>query len=157
MPAYRFEALQSDGTTRQGVIEADSLKAARTQLRAQSLVPLAVEAIAAKSVEGHASAVPWWQRPIGRSRAFSTSQRAVWTRQMAGLVSSGLSIERALSALTDEAEDEKQGQLMAAIRAEVNAGSSLGRALGQHPGEFPAIDLAVIAAGEQSGHLGQVL
>jgi general secretion pathway protein F len=157
MPAYRFEALQADGVTRQGVIEADSLKGARHQLRAQSLVPLAVEAIAAKSGEPHRSDLPWWQRPLGRSRVFSASQRAIWTRQLAGLVSSGLSIERALSALTDEAEDASQGQLMAAIRAEVNAGSSLGRALGQHPGEFPAIDLAVIAAGEQSGHLGQVL
>ena len=157
MPAYRFEALQADGITRKGVIEADSLKAARSQLRAQSLVPLAVDAIAATSGDAHSRQLPWWQRPIGHSRAFSTSERAVWTRQLAGLVSSGLSIERALSALTDEAEDEKQGQLMAAIRAEVNAGSSLGRALGQHPGEFPAIDLAVIAAGEQSGHLGQLL
>jgi len=157
MPAYRFEALQANGATRQGVIEADSLKGARSQLRAQSLIPLTVEAISAQSTEGQTSDLSWWQRPIGRTRAFSASQRAVWTRQLAGLVSSGLPIERALSALTDEAEDDRQGQLMAAIRAEVNAGSSLGRALGQHPGEFPAIDLAVIAAGEQSGHLGQVL
>jgi general secretion pathway protein F len=157
MPAYRFEALQADGATRKGVIEADSLKTARNQLRAQSLVPLTVEAITGASGENAGSTLPWWQRPIGRSRVFSASQRAVWTRQLAGLVSSGLSIERALSALSEEADDEKQGQLMAAIRAEVNAGSSLGRALGQHPGEFPTIDLAVIAAGEQSGHLGQVL
>lgn len=157
MPAYRFEALQADGATRKGVVEADSLKTARNQLRAQSLVPLTVEAIAAASGESAGNALPWWQRPIGRHRVFSASQRAVWTRQLAGLVSSGLSIERALLALSDEADDDKQGQLMAAIRAEVNAGSSLGRALGQHPGEFPAIDLAVIAAGEQSGHLGQVL
>ena len=157
MPAYRFEALQADGTTRQGTIEADSLKAARSQLRAQSLVPLAVEAIAATSGSGQDGETPWWQKPIGRSRAFSASQRAVWTRQLAGLVGSGLSIERSLSALSDEAENPQQGQLVAAIRAEVNAGSSLGRALGQHPGEFPAIDRAVIAAGEQSGHLGLVL
>jgi general secretion pathway protein F len=72
-------------------------------------------------------------------------------------VGSGLPIERALSALADEADDERQGQLMAAIRAEVNSGSTLGRALAQHPQEFPAIDLAVIAAGEQSGHLADVL
>jgi general secretion pathway protein F len=73
------------------------------------------------------------------------------------LVSSGLPIERALSALSEESEHDKQRQLMAAIRAEVNSGSSLGRALGMHPGEFPAIDRAVIAAGEESGHLGDVL
>ena len=154
MPAYRFEALQADGTTRKGVVEADSLKSARTQLRSQSLVPLVVEAIASGTGE---KLLPWWQRPIGNSRAFSTSQRSVWTRQLAGLVSSGLPIERALTALAEESEHDKQRQLMAAIRAEVNSGSSLGRALGLHPGEFPAIDRAVIAAGEESGHLGDVL
>ena len=156
MPAYRFEALQADGVTRKGVVEADSLKAARSQLRGQSLVPLSVEVIASGANPKDLT-LPWWQRPVGRSRAFSASQRAVWTRQLAGLVSSGLPIERALSALADEADEDKQRQLMAAIRAEVNGGSSLGHALAQHPGEFPAIDRAVIAAGEQSGHLGMVL
>jgi general secretion pathway protein F len=157
MPAYRFEALQADGATRKGIVEADSLKSARTQLRAQSLVPLSVEVIAAGASDNNASGLPWWQRSIGNSRAFSTSQRAIWTRQLAGLVGSGLPIERALSALADESEHDKQRQLMAAIRAEVNSGSSLGRALGMHPAEFPAIDRAVISAGEESGHLGDVL
>ncbi len=157
MPAYRFEALQADGATRKGIVEADSLKSARTQLRTQSLVPLAVEVIAAGAADNNASSLPWWQRSIGNSRAFSTSQRAIWTRQLAGLVGSGLPIERALSALAEESEHDKQRQLMAAIRAEVNSGSSLGRALGMHPGEFPAIDRSVISAGEESGHLGDVL
>jgi general secretion pathway protein F len=157
MPAYRFEALQADGALRKGTLEADSLKTARGQLRAQSLVPLLVEAIASGAATEASRALPWWQRPIGGGRAFSTSQRAVWTRQLAGLVSSGLPVERALAALTEEGEDDKQRHLMAAIRAEVNAGSTLGRALAQYPQEFPAIDRAVIAAGEQSGHLGDVL
>ena len=157
MPAYRFEALQADGALRKGTLEADSLKTARGQLRAQSLVPLLVEAIASGAAGEAAQALPWWQRPIGSGRAFSTNQRAVWTRQLAGLVSSGLPVERALAALTEEGEDDKQRHLMAAIRAEVNAGSTLGRALAQYPQEFPAIDRAVIAAGEQSGHLGDVL
>lgn len=156
MPAYRFEALQTDGTLRKGLIETDSSKAARSQLRAQNLVPLSVELIGSGEAQADAH-LHWWQRPIGRSRAFSASQRAVWTRQLAGLVSSGLPIERALSALTEESEHDQQRHLMAAIRAEVNSGSSLGRALALHPGDFPDIDRAVIAAGEESGHLGDVL
>ena len=156
MPAYRFEALQPDGHARKGVVEADSQKSARAQLRTQGLVPLLVEPIGAGE-PGSGSALPWWQQPVTQPRAFSASQRAVWTRQLAGLVGSGLPLERALAALAEEAPTERQKHLMAAIRAEVNAGSSLGRALGQHPREFPAIDQAVITAGEQSGHLGQVL
>ena len=157
MPAYRFEALQADGQTRQGTLEADSAKTARQQLRSQGLVPLQVQAIALGSAAQTAS-LPWWQRPIGPTRrAFGDAQRAVWTRQLAGLVGSGLTLERALSALAEEADDERQRHLLAAVRAEVNAGSSLARALGQFPHEFPEIDRAVIAAGEQTGQLGTVL
>jgi general secretion pathway protein F len=157
MPAYRFEALQADGALRKGTLEADSLKTARTQLRTQQLVPLLVEAISSGSASEAALALPWWQRPIGGARAFSNNERAVWTRQLAGLVGSGLPVERALAALSEEADDDKQRQLLAAIRADINSGSTLGRALAQFPQEFPAIDRAVIAAGEQSGHLSDVL
>ncbi len=102
--------------------------------------------------------LPWWQQPIGSARAaFSASERTVWTRQLAGLVGSGLTVERALAALADESGNEKQRNVMAAVRAEVNAGSSLGRALARFPREFPAIDRAVVAAGEQGGQLGTVL
>jgi general secretion pathway protein F len=157
MPAYRFEALQTDGALRKGTLEADSLKAARTQLRGQQLVPLLVEAIASGSASEATRDLHWWQRPIGGGRAFSGSERAVWTRQLAGLVGSGLPVERALAALSEEADDDKQRHLLAAIRADINSGSTLGRALAQFPQEFPAIDRAVIAAGEQSGHLSDVL
>ncbi len=157
MPAYRFEALQADGQVRKGTLEADSARSARSQLRAQSLVPLDVALIGSHEDTG-APHLPWWQRPIGTGRAaFSASERTVLTRQLAGLVGSGLTVERALAALTDESGHEKQRHVMAAVRAEVNAGSSLGRAMAQFPKDFPAIDRAVIAAGEQGGQLGVVL
>ena len=81
----------------------------------------------------------------------------MWTRQLAGLVSAGLPLERALSALTEEAEEDKQRNLMASLRSEVNGGSPFARALSQHPKEFSPIYTGVIAAGEQSGQLGTVL
>jgi len=157
MPAYRFEALQSDGQPRKGTLEADSARSARSQLRAQGLVPLQVQAIAGGQ-DSTAPDLPWWQRPVGVPRkAFSDAQRAVWTRQLASLVGSGLTLERALSALAEDADHERQRHLLAAVRAEVHGGSSLGRTLGQFPREFPAIDRAVIAAGEQTGQLATVL
>ena len=83
---------------------------------------------------------------------------AIWTRQLAGLVSSGLPLERALTALTDEADDERQRNLVAALRAEVNAGSPLRQGAGAHSrASSRAIYIAVIGAGEQSGNLGLVL
>ena len=154
MPAYSFEALQADGKTRKGLIEADTAKAARTLLRGQALVPIAVTA-----VSGGAAGAPksLLQTNLFGGRVFNSTRLAIWTRQLAGLVASGLPLERALTALTDETEDDKQRNLVADLRAEVNGGSGFGRALAQHPGEFSAIYIGVISAGEQSGSLGLVL
>ncbi len=154
MPAFSFEALDAQGQTRNGVLEADTAKAARSQLRAQALVPLAVALVEAGSAGG--SAPSWSQRLLMRP-VFNATALAVWTRQLAGLVVSGLPLERALTALADEAEDERQHHLLAALRAEVNAGSSFARALQQHPREFSDIYCAVMGAGEASGSLGLVL
>ena len=152
MPAYTFEALQPDGKTRKGVIEADTAKAARALLRGQALVPLAVDA-----VSGGAEGASVLSAPLFGGRAFNATQLAIWTRQLAGLVASGLPLERSLTALAEEAEDERQRNLIASLRAEVNAGSPLAKAMAQHPREFSGVYTAVIAAGEQGGHLGTVL
>lgn len=154
MPAYSFEALRADGQTHKGIIEADTARAARSLLRAQALVPIAVEAVSTGSArDGGFSLNP----TLFTTRVFNATGLTIWTRQLAGLVSSGLPLERALTALTDEAEDERQRNLVAALRAEVNGGASFGKALSQHPREFTGIYVAVIGAGEQSGNLGLVL
>ena len=154
MPAFSFEALDAQGQTRKGVLEADTAKAARGQLRAQALVPLAVQPVDAGQAAG--ASAHWSQRLFTRA-AFSATALAVWTRQLAGLVASGLPLERALTALAEEADDERQHHLVAVLRAEVNAGSTFARALQQHPREFSDIYCAVIGAGEASGSLGLVL
>ena len=155
MPAYTFEALDAQGSTRKGVLEGDSARVVRGLLRAQSLVPLNVEPVVGDSSNGSSSG--GLNRKLFASRVFNATGLSIWTRQIAGLVTSGLPLERALTALTDEAEDERQRNLLASLRAEVNAGSTFAKALSQHPREFSSIYTAVIGAGEQSGSLGQVL
>ncbi|GAB3482731.1 type II secretion system inner membrane protein GspF [Polaromonas eurypsychrophila] len=155
MPAYSFEAMQSDGKFRRGIIEADTVKAARSMLRIQALVPLAVNPVASDGKLGSTQSV--LQTPLFGGRVFSATGLAIWTRQIAGLVSYGLPLERALTALTEEAEDDKQRNLVASLRAEVNGGATFARALSHHSREFSNIYIAVIGAGEQTGHLGQVL
>ncbi len=151
MPAYAFEALDAEGATQKGVIEADTAKAARGLLRGRALVPLEVRPVVA--TEGTAAAA----RVLLRRPVFNATGLAIWTRQLAGLVGSGLTLERALTALADEADNEQQHHLVAALRAEVNAGSSFAKALARFPREFSDIYIAVVGAGEQSGHLGLVL
>ena len=151
MPAYTYEALTELGATERGVVEADSERAARTQLRAQSLIPLTVEVVAQDKPRVQGDVVLW------SARTFSRTDVVVWTRQLASLVGAGLPLERALSALSEEAATPAQRDLVAQIRAEVNAGAPLAQALAQHPREFDSLYTAVIDAGEQSGRLSQVL
>ena len=149
MSAFRFEALDAAGKTVTGLVEADNPKAARAQLRTQQLVPLKVDVVVAEA-EGQS-------RVLFASRVFNASSLSVWTRQLSGLVVAGLPLERALTALSDEAEDPKQRELVAHLRAEVNAGSPFARALAGSPREFDEVYCGVVAAGEQSGQLGIVL
>ncbi len=156
MPAYSFEAIDPQGQTRKGVLEADTARSARGLLRAQSLIPLAVTSVGGQNPDAAGSAGSW-RHWFGGGRVFNATGLAVWTRQIAGLVSSGLTLERALTALTEEAETEAERNLVASLRAEVNAGSPFGRALARHPRDFTPIYTAVISAGEQTGNLGLVL
>ncbi|MDQ6628396.1 MAG: type II secretion system inner membrane protein GspF [Pseudomonadota bacterium] len=150
MPAFRFEALDALGKSASGLLEADNPRAARSQLRAQALVPLAVTQVVSSGAA---------TTGIGRlsGRVFDATGLAIWTRQLAGLVGSGLPLERALTALSDEAEVAKQRELVAHLRSEVNSGSPFAQALGSAPREFDDVYRGVVAAGEQSGALGQVL
>ena len=150
MPAYRFEALDVAGKAQSGLLEADNAKAVRQQLRGRALVPLAVTPVTMSATDTSTSA-------SFTRRVFSATGLAVWTRQLAGLVGSGLPLERALTALADEAENPRQRELVAHMKSEVNAGSSFARALATAPREFDDIYRAVVAAGEQSGALGGVL
>jgi general secretion pathway protein F len=153
MPAYSFEALDAQGATRKGVMEADTAKAVRSLLRAQQLVPLQVQPVTGAANDPNAL---FGRRLFGGS-VFSATGLAIWTRQLASLVGSGLPLERALTALTDEAENDRERNLVAALRSEVNAGSTFAKALSRFPGEFPEIYIAVVGAGEQGGSLGLVL
>ena len=149
MPAFKYEALDAGGKSSNGIVEAESMKAARAHLRGLQLVPLGLTPVAV--VEAGSG------RALFTRKAFSSSSLAVWTRQLAGLVAAGLPLERALTALADEAEEQRQRDLIAHLRSEVNGGSTFARALGSIPREFDEVYRAVVAAGEQSGALGRVL
>nr|WP_295079601.1 type II secretion system inner membrane protein GspF [uncultured Roseateles sp.] len=148
MPAYKYEALNAAGRNSSGLVEADNPRAARAQLRGLNLVPLTITPVQQHGQSGGSRFT---------RRIFSPTALAVWTRQLAGLVGSGLPLERALTALADESEDDKQRELLSQLKAEVNAGSPFARALASAPREFDEVFRGVVAAGEQSGALGPVL
>lgn len=150
MPAYSFTALDADGKTRKGTLDADTARSVRSQLRAQSLIPLQVDALVGNIDQPLASNV--WTK-----RVLKGSELTLWTRQLAELIGAGLPLERALNSLTQESETEAHRNLNAALRAAVNSGASFASALAQFPKEFSEIFVAVVRAGEQTGNLGMVL
>ena len=158
MPAYSFEAIDAKGVPRKGVLEAETARAARSALRQQSLVPMKVAPVGAGADgdTGDVAAGGGGSRRSSR-RVLDAAALAVWTRQLAGLISASLPLERALTALCDAEPEPRLRDLVAALRAEVNAGNSFAKALSQHPREFPAVFVGVVAAGEHSGNLGKVL
>lgn len=149
MPAFRYEAVNAAGATSKGVLQADSPRAARSDLRARGLVPLAVDVIA-----GDAEAS---RRSFSFGDKLSTVELALFTRQLASLLESNLPLEQAFDALMEQAERPYLRDLIASIRAEVMSGSSLSDALARHPRDFADIYRALVASGEQIGQLAGVL
>lgn len=151
MPAFRYEAVDSLGATRKGVVNADSARAARSDLRTQGLVPIAVDAIASQlDASGET-------RRRGFGDRLSTVELSLFTRQLASLLEASLPLEQAFTALLEQAERSYVRDLIASIRSEIMAGASLSDALAQHPRDFADIYRALVASGEQIGQLSRVL
>jgi general secretion pathway protein F len=151
MPAFRYEAVDTGGVTRKGVLNADSPRAARADLRLQGLTPLAVEAIAAQVDDNGAA------RSRGFGERLSQVELALFTRQLASLLEAGLPLEQAFTALLEQAERAYMRDLIASIRSEVMGGSSFSSALARHPRDFAEIYRALVSSGEQIGQLARVL
>ncbi|MBN8740974.1 MAG: type II secretion system protein GspF [Lysobacterales bacterium 69-70] len=146
MPAFAYQALDASGKTQRGVLQGDTARAVRQTLRERGLNPLEVTPVDEKQ---NAS-------PLGR-RGLTTPQLALFTRQLATLLSAGLPIDEALAALGEQGEDERSRSLTVALRSRVMEGAGLAAALADYPESFPEIYRASVAAGEQSGRLGTVL
>ncbi|MGA8863023.1 MAG: type II secretion system inner membrane protein GspF [Gallionella sp.] len=151
MPAFSYEAVDATGASKKGVVNADSARAARSDLRAQGLVPVTVMAIEAQiDAAGQAKRSAFGDH-------LSTIELALFTRQLASLLEASLPLEQALSALLEQAERIYVRDLIASIRSEVIGGASLSDALARHPRDFADIYRALVASGEQIGQLAHVL
>jgi len=161
MAAFEYTALDIQGKQKKGVLEGDTARHIRQQLREQRLTPLDVTEVAggrqSKSpigVKDDGSA----QRPgITFGRGISASDLALLTRQLATLIRSGLPLEEAVSAVAEQSEKAKVKSILMAVRSRVLEGHTLADGLSEFPQAFPEIYRSTVAAGEQSGHLDGVL
>ena len=146
MEAFRYEALTADGRAVSGVVQADSPRQARTQLRAQGLHTSHIDRVRARE----RSQQPW-------ARGISSADLSLVTRQLATLLASGLTMEQSLSALIEEVSSPLTREILGGVKAEVTAGLSLAGALGQYEKNFPDFYRALVHGGEESGALPTVL
>lgn len=150
MPAFAYEALDKQGRKKQGVLEADTERQIRQQLREQGLFPVAVE-IANAQEKGSARKQVWFQRRI------STHDLALITRQLATLVAAALPIEQALLAVAEQTDKPRLQKMLMSVRSRVVEGYSLAEGMRDFPAIFDDLFCAMVAAGEKSGHLDEVL
>ena len=146
MPAYQYKAMDAQGKSQQGILEADSARQIRQQLRDKSLLPIEVTPVQRQTVGQRRG----WQKGL------SAYDLALVTRQLSVLLAAAIPIEQALQAVAKQSEKPHVKALMMAVRGKVLEGYSLATAL-QEAGNFPAIYIATIAAGERSGYLDLIL
>ncbi len=151
MPAFSYIAVDANGRTKRGIIEADAARQARSSLRNAGLVPLELAAVDPET------AVLGPRRLLTARRRLSGAELALVTRRFAMLLEAGLTVEQCLDALIEQAQDEASGRVLMTVRAEVLSGHGLAAALDRHPSSFPDIYRALIGTGEQSGELTSVM
>ncbi|MCJ8147225.1 type II secretion system inner membrane protein GspF [Acinetobacter sp. A3.8] len=146
MPAYQYSALDASGKQHKGIMDGDSARQIRQQLRDQALTPLQVEAVQHKQT-GQSR---WFQKKL------TAYDLALMTRQLSVLIAASIPLEEAIRAVAKQSEKKHVESLLLSVRAKVLEGHSLAKALDQSA-HFPTLYIATVAAGERSGHLDLIL
>ncbi len=150
MPVYEYTALDHNGKSISGFMDAHDLKTAKQQLRKAGQYPTAVS-----EVEGKKNMVR--TRPTLFGTRIRPMETAAMTRQLATLTASGFPLTQALNALVAQTRKPALKRLISTVKDTVEAGSSFAEALAQHPRVFPQVYVQMIRAGEASGTLAIVL
>lgn len=157
MGAYSYKALDESGKTVKGILEGDSERQVRTQLRAKRLKPLEVESAGSQAEKPSDDTIDisgWRKRWANK---LSSRDLSIITRQLASLVRSGLPLDEALHATAKQAHKPSIKRVLLGVRTKVLEGFSLAQALGENPAAFDDMYRALVRAGESSGYLGPVL
>ncbi len=152
MGAFEYVALDASGKEKKGVLEGDTPRQVRQQLRDQGLTPLDVQEASQRESKSASR-----RKGGGLRRGISATDLSLITRQLATLVRSGLPLEEALQAAAQQNEKARLKSMLLAVRARVMEGHTLATGLGDFPHVFPELYRTTVSAGEQSGHLGVVL
>ena len=146
MPVYKYKAINTNGSNVEGIIDAESIKAASEKLKKNGIY---LSSISETKKNKEKSYIPF--------RGVSSSELAITTRQFSALISAGLPLEASLVALSEQTESQKLREILTQVRDNVSEGSSLTKALTEHRNVFSELYTNIVKAGEASGNLDIVL
>ncbi|HTX24935.1 MAG TPA: type II secretion system inner membrane protein GspF [Steroidobacteraceae bacterium] len=150
MGAFEYTALDNGGRERKGILEGDTARHVRQLLRERQLLPVSVTEVAQKEAASQ-------KRGFSLVRRVSAADLALVTRQLATLVRAGLPLEESLLAVSQQTEKPRVQSIVLGVRSKVMEGHTLATGFADFPRVFPEIYRATVSAGEQSGHLDNVL
>jgi type IV pilus assembly protein PilC len=148
MSTFAFRAVDVAGIPSRGEVEADSKGQVTEQLRDRGLIVLDV------SEKNEAFRL---EQVFDRFRSINARDMAIFSRQFATLIDSGMPMLRSLHTLEDQTEDERLRDAITGLRQDVEAGSSLADAMERRPQIFDTMFRAMVRSGESSGRLDEAL
>ncbi|GAC1625251.1 MAG: type II secretion system inner membrane protein GspF [Nevskia sp.] len=151
MSAYEYSALDARGRQQKGLIEGDTQRQVRQTLRERGLTPLDIKEVSEKRAQSRQGFT------FTRGGSFNSTELSLFTRQLATLTRSGLPLDEALAAVSQQSESKRVQRVTLGVRSRVTEGNSLARALSEFPNAFPPLFRATIEAGESAGKLDSVL
>jgi type IV pilus assembly protein PilC len=147
---FQYKVRDTQGRLLQGSLDGDSQALVATKLRQMGYVPIAIKQEKSNNLQRDLK-IP------GLSDRVKMKDVAVFSRQFATMISSGLSLIRALHILNEQTENKKLAEVVTEVRLDVEKGASLSQALGRHPKVFNRLYVAMVRAGETGGVLDSVL
>ena len=154
MAAFQYLAIDDNGKQQKGIVEGDSARQVRQQLRDRNLMPLEVKPVSATKASGPKKA---GQIRVGKRQRLPVKELSLITRQLATLLSAGMPLEETLMAVAEQTEKPKIKAMILAVRSRVLEGHTLATGMAEFPQAFTDLYRATVAAGEKSGHLDIVL
>jgi type IV pilus assembly protein PilC len=147
---YAYKVRDRDGKVHSGSLDADNTALVANRLRQMGYVPISIDKKAGPGIKRDI-AIP------GFSNRVKLKEVAVFSRQFATMISSGLTLMRSLSILSVQTSNHYFAGIIDHIRNDIESGSSLSQALSRHPKQFNRLYISMIRAGETSGNLDKTL
>jgi type IV pilus assembly protein PilC len=144
---FAYTSRNDSGKIVKGKVEAASEAAALTKIRGLGLQPVTVEESAAGTGLSREIKIPGFEKGV------DLKSLAIMSRQMATMISAGLSLLRALSILSSQTDNKKLAGILQSVTVDVENGGSLSDSFAKHPVDFPPLMINMIRAGETGGFL----